>query len=108
MAVNQTLNDIKNALALQYPVIIGLQAYTSFESDVALSSGNIPMPDTQNEILLGGHCVLLIGYDDSTQLFTFMNSWGTDIGQNGFFTIPYNYVINPSLAFDFWAVTFFK
>jgi C1A family cysteine protease len=60
------------------------------------------------ERCLGGHCVLLVGYDDTTQQFTCMNSWGPHWGLDGFFKIPYNYILNPKLADEFWVLTYYN
>jgi C1A family cysteine protease len=58
----------------------------------------------KDESVLGGHCVLAVGYDDATQLFKVRNSWGTSWGQAGYFQIPYAYLTNADLADDFWVV----
>ncbi len=39
---------------------------------------------------LGGHAVLLVGYNDAEQYFIVKNSWGPDWGENGFFRIAYS------------------
>jgi len=54
---------------------------------------------------IGGHAVLLVGFKDSTKKFIVRNSWGPDWGDNGYFTLPYKYVIDPKLACDFWTIT---
>lgn len=105
-SVQQNLNSLKNALAQGFPIIFGIMVYESLESDIAIRTGNIPMPNTSKEKLLGGHCILLTGYDDNTKLFTFMNSWGKSVGKNGFFTLPYQYVLDPNLSSDFWTIKF--
>ena len=66
-------------------------------------SGNAPMPGPAEKVV-GGHCVLIVGYDDSSQRFLCMNSWSTKWGQKGFFTIPYAYLTDSDLASDFWTV----
>lgn len=104
LSVAQNLLSIKNALVKGFPIVFGIVVYDSFESDQALSTGNIPMPNVNTEQELGGHAILMTGYSDASQRFTFMNSWGTGVGQHGYFTIPYNYVLNPNLAFDFWVI----
>ena len=108
MSLDHDIIQIKTALAMGYPIMFGIAGYESFESDDALSTGNIPIPNVETEMFLGGHAILLIGYDDDTKLCTFMNSWGTGVGQKGYFTIPYEYVSSHGLAFDFWCITFFK
>jgi len=37
----------------------------------------------------GGHCVSIVGYDDSLGCWKCKNSWGTGWGENGFFRIAY-------------------
>ena len=53
---------------------------------------------------MGGHAVLAVGYDDATSRFIVRNSWGDGWGLAGYFTIPYDYLTNPDLACDFWAI----
>jgi C1A family cysteine protease len=57
-----------------------------------------------NEQLLGGHAVLAVGYDDSQRRFIVRNSWGKDWGMQGYFTIPYAYLLDDNLADDFWTI----
>ena len=104
-----------SALSLQYhfrhcmavlgvPVIIGISVYESFESDQVAKTGVVPMPGP-NEVMVGGHCIVAVGYDDTTGLITAQNSWGVNWGQAGSFQIPYAYVFDPGLADDFHAIT---
>ena len=53
---------------------------------------------------LGGHAILAVGYDDRQRRFTIRNSWGSNWGLKGYFTIPYDYVIDENLADDFWTI----
>jgi C1A family cysteine protease len=57
-----------------------------------------------SEKVLGGHCVLAVGYDDSQQRFIARNSWGTAWGMQGYFTVPYAYLVDSSLSSDFWTI----
>ena len=98
-----TLNDMKTCLATGYPFVFGFTVYESFESDVVTKTGVVPMP-AANEKTLGGHAVCAVGYDDSTSRFLVRNSWGSNWGINGYFTIPYSYVSNSNLADDFWTI----
>ena len=101
--VDQTFNALKGILTHGHPIVFGISVYESFESDSVASNGVVPMPSA-NEQLLGGHCIVLVGYNDSKQLFTFRNSWGTSWGDAGYGYLPYSYVINANLASDFWIV----
>ena len=108
LSIDQDLNIIKNCIFQGYPIILGIELYESSEYKENLISGNIPIPDTDNEEYLGGHCVLLIGYDDTRQIFCFLNSWGDDVGDNGYFYIAYDYLLDNKLATDFWTVRYFN
>ena len=98
--VPQDAMSIKCALLEGYPVVFGISVYESFEQ---VNDGVIPLPKP-DEKLLGGHAILLVGFDNHTQRFKFRNSWGTGWGQNGYGTLPYDYVLNSGLASDFWVV----
>ena len=101
---------IKTALVSGFPVLIGLQLYTSFESDEVAKTGVVPMPDTTKETLLGGHAVQIWAYNDSTQLFLLSNSWGKSWGlptSPGYFTMPYAYILDPNLGSDYCQIRYF-
>jgi C1A family cysteine protease len=98
-----TLNSYLTCLAQGFPFVFGFAVYESFESATVARTGNVPMPKT-NEQMLGGHAVLCVGYDQSTKRFIVQNSWGTDWGKKGFFTIPFDYLASKELADDFWVV----
>jgi hypothetical protein len=105
-SVPQNLQKLKQVLANKLPIIIGIQVFESFESEEVAKSGVVPMPGSK-EKCLGGHAVLMVGYDDSKKSFIVMNSWGSDWGQKGFFELPYDYVSSPDLASDFWVLSYF-
>jgi C1A family cysteine protease len=102
--VTRVLNQMKGCLAHGYPFVFGFSVYESFESDAVARTGVVPMPDIAREQLLGGHAVLAVGYDDADQRFLVRNSWGEGWGDGGYFTIPYAYLTDRSLASDFWAI----
>ena len=66
-------------------------------------SGVLRLP-RQSEHVIGGHAVLAVGYDDSSATFQIRNSWGSDWGDGGYFTMPYSYVTDPNLCADFWTI----
>jgi len=61
------------------------------------------MPDLK-ERSLGGHAVIVMGYDDDTECFIVKNSWGTKWGDKGYFYMPYDYLLNRNLSDDFWVI----
>jgi C1A family cysteine protease len=102
--VPRLLNQMKGCLAHGYPFVLGFSVYESFESAEVARTGVVPMPDIAQEQLLGGHAVLAAGYDDADQRFLCRNSWGESWGDGGYFTMPYAYLTDRSLASDFWAI----
>lgn len=100
---NWSESMMKNCLASGFPFTFGFACYESFFSQQVADTGIVPMP-LGNEQLVGGHAVLAIGYDDATSRFLVRNSWGTEWGVDGYFTIPYSYLTNPNLADDFWTI----
>jgi len=46
----------------------------------------------QKEMVVGGHAVCIVGYDDRKKLLKFINSWGEDWGAQGYGYLPYDYV----------------
>ena len=61
------------------------------------------MPQSGEQVV-GGHAVLAVGYDDGQQRFIVRNSWGTGWGMQGYFTLPYAYLIDANLADDYWTI----
>ena len=102
-SVPQDLNSIKQYLINSCPIVFGIAVYSSFMGN---NNGMIPMPDVSTESLLGYHCVLIVGFDDSKLMFKVANSWGTNWGQKGYCYLPYAYVTNGNLSFDFWCIKF--
>lgn len=99
VAVNN--DEIRLALSLGAPVVFGVSIFDSFYND---RNGIIQMPRYTDEYL-GGHAMLIVGYDDSSRLYTVLNSWGNTWGDDGFCYIPYDYVGNRQLGSDYWLLT---
>lgn len=93
-----------DALTNGYPVIIGFLVYSSFELSNLSKTGIMPYPDTSKEQLLGGHAVLLVGYDKKSNMYIARNSWGTDWGDKGYFYMPFSVIQNTTMSFDFWVI----
>jgi C1A family cysteine protease len=93
-----------DALSNRYPVIIGFNVYSSFETTSVARTGIMPYPNTRTERLLGGHAVLLVGYDKARQVYIVRNSWGTGWGDGGYFYMPFQVIQNASMSSDFWII----
>lgn len=111
-----TLDEIKQNLAFrQQPVLIGMDAYESFESEEVAKTGMMILPE-KGEKNLGGHAVLVVGYREILRSYGFLtkrqvksgylivrNSWGSNWGDKGYFYMPYDYV-NPEYTYDYWIM----
>lgn len=102
LKVAQNITAMKTCLAQGWPFEIGFTVYESFEGDAVAATGIVPMPKS-DENVMGGHAVLVVGFDDPSLRFIVRNSWGADWGIKGYFTIPYAYFINSQLASDLWT-----
>jgi len=94
---SQLINVLKANLDAGLPIIGGFICYSNIWSAV---KGVIPKSNGQ---IIGGHAILLVGYDDSKQLFKFKNSWGKGWGDNGYGYLPYDYYILGDM-FDLWSI----
>ena len=109
----QDPESFKSAIANGYPVMIGIVVFSSFvKSGTDGGSGNAPMPHSSElENPLGGHSLLVVGYDDEAEnedgskgRVIGVNHWGNEWGNNGMFTLPYDFVFGGKYAGDFIAI----
>ena len=102
--VSVSATHLKLALADGLPVVIGISVFESFESKAVEKSGLVPMPDVHREDMMGGHCMLAVGYGQRPDTFTVQNSWNTDWGDAGFCYLPERYLGSPDLGSDYWLI----
>ena len=99
------INVMKHALAENIPFVAGIAIFESFENENVNLTGNVPMPDVNNEQFCGGHAILICGFKNAEQVWICRNSWGPDWGGNqGYFYLPYAYLLDSSLATDLWTI----
>lgn len=121
--VTRTVADFQACLTAGTPIMIGFSVYDSFESNATAANGVVTIPRT-SESLLGGHAVLVVGYlsgmevadklkadgfsttnlNTSANYWVCRNSWSADWGHKGYFYMPQSYLMNSSLASDFWTL----
>jgi C1A family cysteine protease len=102
--VNVGTVAVKTALAMGFPVVIGVTLFDSFESKETEKTGMVPMPDLKHEGMVGGHCMYVIGYGQKAGHFKVRNSWDTDWGDKGNCYMPENYIGSPDFGGDYWII----
>ena len=95
------LDGFKAAIASGKPVAFGIAVYKSFMGPTVKTTGVVPMP-AANEQMLGGHAILAVGYDDAKKQVVFRNSWSPTWGDKGYGYLPYDYFAK-DLAGDAWT-----
>jgi C1A family cysteine protease len=88
------VNALKSALITYGPLVTTMNVYSDFEY---YTSG---VYEYTSGSYLGGHAILIVGYDDTSQSFIVKNSWGTGWGENGFFQIAYSQVPGSTSSSD--------
>lgn len=94
-SVSQDLTAIKTALVKFGPLPTAMMVYEDF---MHYKNGVYSYTTGKK---LGGHAVLLVGYNDEGQYFIIKNSWDTGWGEGGFFRIAYsemNSVVNLGMS----------
>jgi C1A family cysteine protease len=107
-------NDLlsqQSSLAAGYPFVFGFTVFDSFESDAVASTGVVPIPG-KNEQVVGGHAVFSVGYNRTknkindippfTQIV--QNSWSKNWGAQGFFFLPFDFMSSANMSDDFWTI----
>lgn len=79
--------DRRHNLARVGPFVIGVPVFSNWST--IGSDGVIPNPGGRQ---VGGHALLVVGYDDSRQLFKVQNSWSPSWGQRGYGYVSYQWM----------------
>jgi hypothetical protein len=84
---NPDLDRVKGALAKGHPVVVTAALDAGFFNLAGPQSVWRSDADKKNE---GGHAFTLVGYDDATRTFKFINSWNTGWGDKGYARMTYD------------------
>ena len=87
----QTTFIQQSTCRIQYRFFSNLSQKFDTKNKIPLFTGHVPMP-SKNEPIIGGHYMLLCGYDDTKQHFIVQNSLSTLVGDSGYFYFPYKYI----------------
>ncbi|MEM8908006.1 MAG: C1 family peptidase [Bacteroidota bacterium] len=99
--IDHKINLLKDCLSDGFPFLLGIPVYPSFETAQVIQDGQVPMPQA-DEKQIGGHAILVVGYDEEQQHFIFRNSLGSGWGADGYGYLNYEYVLK--YGFDFWVL----
>jgi C1A family cysteine protease len=92
---------IKAALSEGFPIVIGTMLYDSF--DEVGQNGVVKLPDLDKESEIGGHCMLLLGYELGH--FIVANSWNKSWGDQGYCYFPERYLASATFgSSDYWII----
>jgi hypothetical protein len=97
LADNAPLAAVKACIDSGYPLVGGITCFSNIWNAV---NGVIPATNGQ---IIGGHAILIVGYDDSTQRLKFKNSWSASWGDKGYGYLPYSYY-TPANMYDLWTI----
>lgn len=86
----KTVDDVLNAVNNNYPVVIGITVYDSFNS-VSKYDPIIHSPTEDEKTTGGGHAMTIVGYNIPNKQFLVKNSFGKDWGDNGYGLLPFDY-----------------
>lgn len=89
------VNSMKSALIKNVLV-------ARFECPPKLPNNHGVLKPLDKSKVIGGHALVIIGFDDTTSRFKFLNSWGIKWGDNGFGYIPYEYITD--YITDIWTL----
>ena len=81
------LDKVKGALAKGHPVVVTAALDAEFFNLNPRQSIWRSDPNKANE---GGHAFTIVGYDDATQTFKFINSWNESWGDEGYGRMTYD------------------
>jgi fibronectin type 3 domain-containing protein len=80
----KNIRSLKLLLAAGNPIIVGLKTYENFMTYSQGVYKNVAGD------YLGGHAMVIVGYDDSKNAFKIMNSWSESWGKRGFVWYDYD------------------
>lgn len=100
--IAREMQHLKSCIAEGYPFLLGVQIYES-TIESAQTTGRLILP-AANDTPFGGHATLAVAYDDHTHILTALNSCGEHFGDNGYLLIPYAYLSDEKLTYDFWTI----
>ena len=85
---------------LKIPILFGMMVYDNF-MNLTKDNDILSLPQKYNE-MLGAHAVVIVGYEEDHLII--LNSHGSNFADGGYFRMPWEYVLNPDLCFEFYIL----
>ncbi len=107
--LRHNLDQFRACISDSCPFVFGMKVFSSFESQGVEEKGNLRMPSTDERRRghIDSHAVVAVAYNDRKEKFKCLNSWGEDWGVDGYFYMPYEFIMDQEgLCFDFWKISF--
>ncbi len=82
------IHKIRLSLKEGMPVVVGMEILENFKRKKHPNS--IWDPTLGNTRSVGGHAMVIVGYDNDKEAFELLNSWGTRWGNEGYLYIKYS------------------
>jgi hypothetical protein len=85
---------LESVLYGEHDIVYGLWVAGTSWADGTAETGVIDVQKVSGQpaAAIGGHAMLLVGYDRAHSFFIFKNSWGESHGHSGYFYVSYDYV----------------
>jgi C1A family cysteine protease len=99
--LQHNIHTMKECLLNGFPFVVGIAVFKNFENS---TTGIIELPN-DTDVMIGGHAVLVCGYNDIEKHWIVRNSWGRKWGDNGYCYLPYEYLLDDSLSTELWCIT---
>lgn len=93
------IDSMRRTISSGRPILAAIYLYLSLSSSDISTTGIMPLP-TPDDIVVGGHEVLIVGYEHDHQRFVVLNSWSKNWGvqpqgasTRGYFYLSYDYIM---------------
>jgi len=110
LSSDDDLTELKFSLSKGMPIVFGMMVPKSFY--LIPETGVMTLPSS-DELRLGGHALLAVGFDDEKQHLIVRNSWGEEFGDKGYCYMPYEFITGKYNSggdeavntFSYWCLT---
>ena len=103
-SVRRSVLDFKRVFSNKQTIAFGFTVPKSFESREMARTGIMADPDP-DDLTRDGHEVLAVGYlKDQPHYCLIRNSWGTGWGMDGYFLMPWLWLLDTGLTSDFRTI----